>query len=108
MEYYAKLHLKNIKIDNVYILAKGFTEDLRVAMKRCNIIPEEIDFAKIDAIQSTIQDEIEGIFKEPLTDINNITGELPQLKDDIKYMDFMLEEYKRVLMKTPQSHYFEI
>ncbi|WP_144499765.1 hypothetical protein [Bacillus sp. FDAARGOS_235] len=108
MEYYAKLHMKNIKIDNVYILAKGFTEELRVAMKRCNIIPEEIDFSKIDVIQSTIQDEIEGIFKEPLVQINNITGDLPQFKGDMEYMDFMLEEYKRVLMKTPQSHYFEI
>jgi hypothetical protein len=108
MEYYSNLKMKNINIDKVYILAKGFSDELELAMKYCNITPMNIDFVTIKEIRSFTDDETEGIYSEPLTIIKNVVGELPQVPKGIEYIDFMFKQYLDTLMKTPQSHYFEI
>lgn len=108
MEYYAKLKMKNINVDKVYILAKGFSEELILAMEYCNITPLEIDFVTIEEIRNFTDDEIEGIYSKPLTTVNNVVGELPQVTKGIEHIDFMFKQYRDTLMNTPQSHYFEI
>ncbi|WP_243291604.1 hypothetical protein [Bacillus sp. FJAT-47783] len=108
MEYFAKLKMKSINIHKVYILAKGFSEELESAMEYCNITPMKINFETIEEIRSFTNDEIEGIYSEPLTVINNVIGELPQFPKEIENIDYMFKQYKDTLTSTPQSHYFEI
>ncbi|MCZ0872769.1 hypothetical protein [Peribacillus sp. AS_2] len=109
MEYYAELDSKNINIDKVYILAQGFSEELRVAMEYCNISPLQIDIETIDKIKEMTVEEIEGIYAVSLEGISHMQGEFPELPEGIsEEIKLKFESYKKNLISKPQSHFFEI
>lgn len=109
MEYYAELKSRGIKIDQVYILAKDFNEELREALKYCNIRPLKIDFEKVGKLKGMNDEEVEGIFKVPLKEINSVHGEFAKLPKDVsEQIKFQYESYKKTILKKPQSHYFEV
>jgi RecB family endonuclease NucS len=50
MRYYGELLERGIKVDNIMILAKGFTQPVEEAIKRCIIKAETLDLKRIGEI----------------------------------------------------------
>ncbi len=119
MSYYAACKKIGLNITNVYILAKGFSDDLKLALSYCNITPIEINFKAVETAYKDIDEVIRGIYKNPNIYIepSREVGEFPHIPleffshmSDIEKVkvEEAYKQYKFDFYNTPLKYYFEI
>jgi hypothetical protein len=108
MEYYAKLLPKGVQIDQIYIAAEHFSDELLSAMTYCNITPLILDIQDVREVKKHSDEHVEGVYQVPLLEIKSIDGKLPIIEHFIPHSEFLYEQYKKHFEETPQTHFIEI
>ncbi|WP_144027991.1 hypothetical protein [Paenibacillus sp. 32352] len=108
LEYYSILMNKGVKITKVYIAATGFSKELLLAMDYGNIQPLNMSQLEIREAKDHTDEQIEGIYNEPLVEITSHIGTFPEIKHTVENSELYYQQYQSNFKDTPQTHFFEI